>query len=328
MKKILILGGTQFIGRNLVKRLIATESYDITLFNRQRTGADLFPNIHKIKGDRMTDDIQQIAPHDWDFVIDCSCYHPTDLKNTLACLNDNLERYIFISTSSVYDNKALLSVLRNETAPILECTKEQQDSRALYQYYGNKKAKCEAILTQSKFDYKILRPALVFGAFDYTDRFYYWLHQVKTKETLCLPNNGNSLFSITYVNDLVESIVQSLTVKTISKVFNVTTIPQLSIRQIVLTAQQLLSKSNTLINIPPKFLHDNEISQWTTMPLWIDNDYYTYNNNRLTSEFPIKLTDFQTATTETINYYETLNWPQPKYGMTEAERQKLLQQFS
>ena len=129
MKKVLILGGTQFIGRNLVERLLEMDNFDITLFNRQETQVDLFPEVKKIKGDRETNDINQIAKESWNFVIDLSCYYPNWLKNTLTCLSDNLEKYILISTCSVYDNKSNQSPLKNEQTKIQTCTLRQQTDK-------------------------------------------------------------------------------------------------------------------------------------------------------------------------------------------------------
>lgn len=327
MKKILVLGGTQFIGKNLVNRLIELGEYEITLFNRQRTGTDLFPDISKIKGDRTTDDIQQIANMDWDYVIDVSCYHPNDLKRTLVYLNDDLERYIFISTCSVYDN-ASREEMSDETAETLTCPKEAWESTNMYKFYGNKKAECERILAKANIDYKILRPALVYGRFDHTDRFYYWLYQVKMNKTLLLPDNGNRLFSITYVDDLVDATIQSLTNNTIHNSFNIVSNPQLSIAQIVKTTQSLLQKSNKVINASPQFLHDNKINQWSTMPLWIDGDYFTYDNQRFIEEFYFEIINFEEATKETIDFYNKLNWLQPKYGMSEQRRRELIRLLS
>lgn len=322
--KLLLLGGTQFIGRNIVNELIKMDNYDLTLFNRQESDNNLFPNIKKIKGDRTTSDIQQIANENWDYVIDCSCYHPVDLENTLASLNLNLKRYIFISTCSVYDDTEFQTVLRDENAPIARCSAEQRQSREKMEFYGNKKAECERVLNASNFDTIILRPTLVFGAFDHTDRFYYWLHQVKMKDTLLLPDNGNRQFSLVYVHDLVQMTVKALTQKPHNQVFNAVSFPQTSIRAIVEMAQQLLNRKNKIVNATPEFLHENKIEQWTDMPLWIDNDFFTYNNDRLKSELWIKMTDFETAVGETIIYYENLNWRQPNYGMNEVQRQKLL----
>ena len=102
MNKILILGGTQFIGRNLVAQLLQEREYEITLFNRQQTQPNLFSGVKKIKGDRETEDIRQIAREHWDYVIDLSCYYPAALSSVLEQLQISPKRYIFISTCSVY----------------------------------------------------------------------------------------------------------------------------------------------------------------------------------------------------------------------------------
>ena len=78
--KILILGGTSFIGRNLVEQLIQQDQYQLTLFNRGQTNNHLFPNLNFIQGDRNTDDILQIGNQNWDYVIDVSCYFPDSLQ--------------------------------------------------------------------------------------------------------------------------------------------------------------------------------------------------------------------------------------------------------
>ena len=86
MKKILILGGTQFVGRNLVERLDALGQFEITLFNRQQTGSHLFSHLKKIKGDRETSDINQLKNKTWDAVIDLSAYYPNSLQNLLEIM--------------------------------------------------------------------------------------------------------------------------------------------------------------------------------------------------------------------------------------------------
>lgn len=121
MKSVLILGGTQFIGRNLVERMLGIEGVAVTLFNRGRTGGELFPGVERIIGDRRTNDIERIASKDWDVVVDLSCYFPDDLKSTLRNLKGRPERYVFVSTCSVYEPNDT-RILRNEEAMILGCT--------------------------------------------------------------------------------------------------------------------------------------------------------------------------------------------------------------
>lgn len=322
MKKILILGGTNFIGRNLVERLLNIAEYEITLFNRQQTHSNLFPAVSKIKGDRDTDDIRQIENIKWDFIIDLSCYYPHSLKNVFNSLN-NINKYIFISTCSVYDNHNIHTLLKNERSKILSCNSYQRTDRTP-ESYGNRKAECERLLYDSGLSYVILRPALIFGKYDPTDRFYYWLYQIKKMNTLLLPENGERLFSTTYVSDLVETIIQSLKQNMSSNVYNVITNPKTSISQLVEHTRQILKSDFSIINGSAEFLKENKVAQWTDMPLWLNGDHFTFSNIKFTHELGIKTFDFKIAIEKTIDYYDNLNWPEPNYGMTEKMRRGLI----
>ena len=323
MRKVLILGGTQFIGRNLVERLKRIGGYDITLFNRQQTQVDLFPEIKKIKGDRETDDVNQLANKNWDFVIDVSCYYPNSLSSVLKEINKDLYKYIFVSTCSVYDNDDNQAPLKDEQAKILSCSDNQRVDRNI-ESYGNRKAEAERMLQESGLNYLILRPSLVYGKYDHTDRFYYWLYQVKHNDFLFLPDNGDRKISLTYVHDIVDVIVDSLTNKLENDIYNVISSPKVGIREIVEHATDILHKKNELISAPVAFLKKNNISQWADMPLWLDGDFFTHSNHKFANDFELKLTDLKKSIEETINYYSELGWPDPKCGLTEKRRVHLL----
>ncbi len=322
MKSILLLGGTQFIGRNLVERLLETDQYELTLFNRQLTQSNLFPRVHKIKGNRETDDVKQIANKHWDYVIDLSCYYPDSLSRVLSYIN-NVDNYILISTCSVYDNENIHVQLRDESSKILSCNARQRVDRSTTSY-GNRKAECERILQSSGLNHTILRPSLVYGAYDHTDRFYYWLYQVKYSNPLLLPDNGNRQFSLTYVNDLVDTIVRALTLNAQNKIYNVISLSLASILKIVDCASELLHKDVRKVNAKASFLKENNISQWTDMPLWIDGDYFTYSNQKLKADFGFESTTLKDSVKNTIEYYNKLGWKEPDYGMTEKTRQALI----
>jgi len=324
MQQLLILGGTNFIGRNLLEQLQGNQQYKITLFNRGKTNPALFPNFKRIIGDRNTEDIEQISTQDWDYIIDLSCYYPASLEAILKCVNKKkLKRYVFISTCSVYDNSANIETATPEEGLLLSCTKEQKKS-ALPAAYGEKKVACEQLLAQSGLDYINLRPGAVYGAYDYTDRLYYWLYQVQRKSTILLPNNGTSLFSITYVEDLIQSILEALTISKHSIDYNVMSQEYTSIQKIVATACQLLHKNPKKVNATPSFLKEQEISEWTEMPLWIDGNQFTFSNQRLKADFEFQLKDWTESIAATIHYYQQLNWPAPTYGMNEEKRLDLL----
>ncbi|QQR88358.1 MAG: NAD-dependent epimerase/dehydratase family protein [Flavobacteriales bacterium] len=322
MKSALILGGTQFIGRNLVERMLGIEGFAITLFNRGRTGGELFPGVERIIGDRRTKEIERIASKDWDIVVDLSCYFPDDLKSTLRNLKGRPERYVFVSTCSVYEPNDT-HILRNEEARVLGCTRAEyaDDSPATY---GNRKAECERILAASGLDHVVFRPALVYGPYDPTDRLYYWLHQVKCKDELLLPDNGERKFSVTYVQDLVRAIVRSMEQPTRSKVYNTITVPETSIGEIVRVTSALLQRSVPVRNASPSFLKGHGVRPWLDMPLWIDGDHFTYSNQRIKDELGLVPTDRLESIRATLDHFDKRGWPQPGYGMSDGQRRELL----
>ena len=167
MRKVLIVGGTKFIGRNLILRLLETAHWHVTLFNRGITNPELFPDVSRLIGDRYTSDIRQIGDEQWDVVVDLSCFHPSALEAALNQLDPKKTRYVLVSTCSVYDNDKWQGSMRTETAPILDCTPQEalDETSATY---GKRKAECERVLSRSGFEHAILRPALVYGAHDVT----------------------------------------------------------------------------------------------------------------------------------------------------------------
>ena len=126
-KKILIMGGTFFVGRALVERLLQShETYDITLFNRGKTNPDLFPELSKIHGNRETDDIEQLRGKTFDVVIDVSSYYPLSLQKLTQLLKGNIGRYVYVSTASVYDLEVIGEQVITEDSTLLVCSKEDQ----------------------------------------------------------------------------------------------------------------------------------------------------------------------------------------------------------
>ena len=102
--KLLLLGGTSFIGRRLVEEILRQTKFDLTLFNRGITNQSLFPEVRKLKGDRNSEDIVNVKQEEWDYIIDLSCYFPNSLETICNSFKSKPKRYIFISTCSVYDN--------------------------------------------------------------------------------------------------------------------------------------------------------------------------------------------------------------------------------
>lgn len=321
MGRILIIGGTNFIGRHLIEKLSINKKYDLTIFNRGITNPDLFPDIKKIIGDRNSDDVKLIHQVDWDYIIDLSCYFPQSLINILSKLSLNLKKYILISTCSVYqDDKVILC---NENALIKKCNQDQFEDQSTSSY-GNRKAECERILQSSKFNFTVLRPDLVYGKYDNTDRFYYWLHQAKKYNKILVPNNGGHLFSLTYVNDLVSTIEKTIIEKLDRDIYNITTITETSIRQILDFTLETIANKPKLVNASSRYLKSNKINEWTDIPLWIDSEYSTFDNKKILDNYNLKFTNFKTSVRETVQHYIFLGWPTPNYGIDRGKQISLI----
>lgn len=306
-KQILILGGTNFIGRNLIEKLKDFPQYDLTLFNRQQTAPSLFQEIKSIKGDRSTNDISQLANQYWDCIIDLSCYYPKHLTNLLNILEGKFKRYIFISTISAYSlTNEIVNNAITENVPTLSCSdQEKEDSTS--QTYGNRKAECERILLNNKqLDKIILRPSVVYGKYDPTDRFYYWLYKAKLQQPILIPGNPTHKITLTYVHDLIHIILQSIEKEEHATVYNTSTHEPLTLTSLV----HAIDKDLATINIPDDQLIKQGIFPEESIPLWF-NMPLMINNERLRGDYKA-LTPFEKSIQETNKYYADLGWPIPK----------------
>src|SRR5258705_12695253 len=135
--RILILGGTQFLGRHTVDVALA-RGHQVTLFNRGQTRPDLFPDVEKLRGDR-DGDLTAIAGRDFDAVVDTSGYVPRLVTQTLNALG-NVGHYTFVSSISVY---ADLSTPPEESTPLAQLQEPTEEWR---EAYGELKVVCENVV--------------------------------------------------------------------------------------------------------------------------------------------------------------------------------------
>ena len=324
-KRLLIIGGTAFIGRVLVEKLLEKGGYEITLFHRGQTNPGLFPELEHVHGDRNTDDINQLANREWDVVADISGYFPDSLERIVDLLKGKVGRYMFISTVSVFPlNDENHSGAWTEQDTILQCTPEHRIAPGL-EAYGEKKAECERILLSRPWlDAIILRPALVFGRYDYTDRLYYWLYKVWKGEPFLLPNNGRDAISYTFVDDLALAIIAALEVPTHSKVYNLSTHPQVSFAEFVNTAADILGRKPLPINVSPIFLEEHKVRPWVDLPLWKDGGGLWVDNQKAVSELGLTPTPVAKALVSKLDWYAKMGFPEPKAGMKRGKELELM----
>ena len=329
MKKILILGGTGFVGRILTEELIK-EGMSPILFNRGKRNQGIFPELRKITGDRLTDDIKQISNYFWDVVIDFSCMFPNNLDEITEMLKGYAGRYIFVSTASVYpmdDPAKWISPVKEETK-ILDCTPEQRVDEDVMASYGEKKAECERVLNGKDWlDSIIFRPALIYGRYDPTHRFYYWLYRVQTQDRILVPED-NSKITNTYSEDFAKLIKSAIDIDKHNKVYNASTHHAVSVKEYIDIACRLLNKKPKIISAKSKFFEENKIQQWSDLPMWLGGMNLVLDNTKELNDFPVKFHSFEDSVKGCIEYYSSLLWPEPKYGLSLAKEAELIAKIS
>lgn len=168
--KLLVIGGTVFVGRHFAEAAIAA-GHDVTIFHRGKRGLEVLPEAARILGDR-TEDAGKMADGHWDAVVDSSGYLPSQLRASTEALRERTGRYLFVSTISVYRDSAVPD--QDEDAP-LASTEGEIPEEVTGETYGPLKVLCERQVNEV-FGAKatVVRPGLIAGPYDPTDRFPYW----------------------------------------------------------------------------------------------------------------------------------------------------------
>jgi len=171
--KILILGGTVFLGRHLVDAALA-RGHEVTLFNRGQHNPELYPDVEKLRGDR-DGDLMALEGRRWDAVIDPSGYVPRIVRASAALLAPNVGHYSFISSVSVYGDTRTPGM--DESTPV--ATMEDPTNESVQEYYGALKALCEQSVEAAMPGRALsIRAGLIVGPHDPSDRFTYWPRRV------------------------------------------------------------------------------------------------------------------------------------------------------
>jgi 2'-hydroxyisoflavone reductase len=203
----LVLGGTSFVGRWIVQDLLS-RGHRVTLFSRGQTGPGLFPDVERRVGDRQTGDYASLAGGRWDAVVDVSGYVPRHVGQALDALEGRTGRYLFISTGSVYDATQVADDLGDlaEDCPRLAPWRETEEITG--ETYGRLKVACEDDLLARRAERAtIVRPGIVAGPHDPTDRFTYWVRRASRGGRVALPGRPEQRVQVVDARDLARLVV-------------------------------------------------------------------------------------------------------------------------
>jgi 2'-hydroxyisoflavone reductase len=261
--EVLILGGTGFIGPHQVEYALA-RGHKVTLFNRGKTNPGLFPSAEKLEGDR-DGKLDALKGRKWDVVLDNSGYVPRHVRDSAQLLKDNVGRYLFISTLSVFADFSQKGL--DERAPTAKLT--EPGSEEVGKHYGPLKALCEQEVMQAFGDRAtVVRPGLIVGPGDTTDRFTYWPVRIDRGGEVLAPGDPSEPVLIIDVRDLSEWCVRLLE-EDVGGVFNaVGPKAQLSIGEMLYGIKAVTTAEAQLTFVPADFLQAQGVRPWADMPAW------------------------------------------------------------
>ncbi|HUH14012.1 MAG TPA: NAD-dependent epimerase/dehydratase family protein [Longimicrobiales bacterium] len=270
-KRILILGGTGFIGPYQV-RYAVERGHDVTIFNRGNRTPDLPESVTWLRGDR-NDDLESLKGKEWDVVIDNPTTLPFWVRDAASLLRDAAEQYIFVSTISVYaandtpgaDETAALAPYGGSD-PMAET---METLRATMGLYGPLKALSEQE-AEKWFPGRatIVRPGLIVGPGDPTDRFTYWPARVQRGGEILAPPADDPV-QVIDARDLSEWIIR-LAEDGTTGVFNATgPEPELSVAGMLWGSWAATSGYVDFVHVTPEFLQEQGLRPWGHMPVWI-----------------------------------------------------------
>ncbi|MCK4980136.1 MAG: NAD-dependent epimerase/dehydratase family protein, partial [Candidatus Delongbacteria bacterium] len=197
--KILILGGTLFLGKHIVGSALR-DGHEVTLFNRGNH-PELYPEVEKLVGDRDSE-LDILKGRKWDVVIDTCGYIPRIVEKSAEVLADNVDLYVFISTISVYKDFSKPGITELSELATLE---DESDETLNNETYGALKTHCEErVMKHFPENNLIIRPGLIVGPDDYTDRFTYWPVRIQKGFDIIIPENTNYPVQFIDVRDLAD----------------------------------------------------------------------------------------------------------------------------
>lgn len=263
--KLLILGGTVFLGRHIVEDALA-RGHEVTIFSRGQRNPDLFPEVEKLRGDR-DGGLAILAGRRWDAVIDTSAYFPRLARASAEALKDAVDRYVFISTISVYPEYSQIGI--DESAPVGKIADETVEE-VTGETYGPLKALCEqAVEAALPGRAIIIRPGLIVGPHDQTNRFTYWPSRVARGGDVLVPRSLDWQTQIIDVRDLAAWSV-TMAESGAPGIYNATGPDyRLTFGDIFETSRTVAESDARPVVIPEDFLLAAPVGPWMELPLWM-----------------------------------------------------------
>ena len=261
--KLLVLGGTLFLGRAVVESALSG-GHDVTIFTRGQTAPELFPDAERLHGDR-DGDLDALEGRSWDAVVDTSAYVPRVVRQSAELLRDNVEHYTFVSTVSVYGPQP--GRVTEET-PVRR--PEDPEIEDVQNHYGELKTLSEDVVNEVFGERAaIVRPGLIVGPHDPTNRFTYWVTRVARGGDVLAPEPRDAKVQFVDVRDLGDWFVH-LAENRVVGTFNATGPGEpLTMERFLESCRALCNPGARLVWVAADFLRERQVEEWQDLPLWV-----------------------------------------------------------
>ncbi|MFA6165255.1 MAG: NAD-dependent epimerase/dehydratase family protein [Gemmatimonadaceae bacterium] len=268
---ILILGGTGFTGPEQVEYAIA-RGHRVTLFNRNKTRPGYFKGrvAEELVGD-LNNDTSALKGRTFDVVLDNPTTFPAWVRNAAQQLAGNVTHYIFQSTTSVYSDQSIIGL--DEQSPVAALPADVDpytlDPQHASRYYGALKVKAEQeVARQYPGMWTVVRPCLIVGPMDRTDRFTYWPARIDAGGEILAPDKPDDPCQFIDVRDLAEFSVRLAEARVLGTFNVIGPEKPLTIAEMLYGVKAITATKGRLTWVPWEFLREQGVRPWRHMTVW------------------------------------------------------------
>jgi nucleoside-diphosphate-sugar epimerase len=271
--RLLVLGGTWFLGRAFVEEALR-HGHEVTTFNRGRSGGDML-GVEVIRGDREDHaSLERLASErSWDAVVDTSAYVPRVVDDGARVLADHTDRYLFVSTVSVYEGWPVAPL--TEESAVLECPADAgpdfgaDDPRGYPTQYGFQKAGCERAVHEAFGDRAlVLRPGVILGPYEYVGRLPWWLRRIARGGRVLAPGSPDRQIQPMDVRDVAGFMLKGLEGGLTGTLNVAAPIGHATYGSLLSDCIAVTGSAAELVWVDDEFLLEGGVQQWTEIPLW------------------------------------------------------------
>ncbi len=329
--RILILGGTGFLGPYQVRAALS-RGHKVTLFNRGISGAGMFASeVEQLIGDR-SGDLSALRGRTWDAVIDNCRSNPDWVERSANLLAPAVGHYLYVSSISAYADPSLVGLKESSPLAVLPAGADPEAPGS----YGGAKAECEA-RTRSAFPdrFTIVRPSLIAGPGDPSDRFTYWPWRVRRGGEILAPGHPGDPIQYIDARDLADWMIAAAEGPTFG-IFNMAGPASLTgMGQFLEAVKAVCGDGAVFTWVEARFLEKRGIVPWSQLPLWVPPGSaaggFTRIDNSKALATGLRLRPLQESIRDVLAWAladARIQAGELRAGLSSSEESKLLQEWS